>query len=78
VALYVVDELDVLLPDEFVPCQYQVTADGGSERVKVFEPQVLDETDGVAGCDGVEFTDTNTVAEDKLQQPEVVFFARRL
>jgi hypothetical protein len=76
VVLYVVDEFDVLLPEEFVPCQYQVTPDGGVGRVKVFEPQVLLETDGVAGFDGAPFIVTLTLA-DELQQPDVLFLALR-
>jgi hypothetical protein len=71
----VVAEFLVLLIVELVPCQYQVTPDGGVERVKVFAPHVLLETVGLDGTAGTGLTVTYTLAS-VLQQPVLVFLAR--
>ena len=66
----------MLVPPELLPCQYQVTPDGGVERVKVFAPHVLPETVGTAGLEGTGFTVTYTLVNALLQQPVLLFFAR--
>jgi hypothetical protein len=67
-------ELDVLVPLEDLPCQYQVTPEGGVPLVSVLFPQLFVETEGVEGVPGLGFTVTLTPLE-LLQQPVEVFLA---
>ena len=70
-AVYVVDEFDVLVPELFVPCQYQVTPLGGVPLVRVLSPQVFVLTVGVDGWAGIGLTFTITPA-DAPQHNEVL------
>ena len=76
-AEYILEEFDVLVPDELVPCQYHVVPSGGFTRVNVLLPQKFVDTVGAVGLEGIWFTVTPTLAEDELQHPVVLLRARR-
>lgn len=69
-------ELAVLVPEAFVPCQYQVTPVGGLPRVIVFAPHEFVDTVGVAGVAGGVDTVTEKAEEALLQHKDVLFRAR--
>jgi hypothetical protein len=66
----------VLVPSELLPCQYQVTPDGGEVLVKVFAPHKLLETVGLDGTAGAGLIVTYTLVDALLQQPVLLFLAR--
>ena len=66
-------ELEMLVPLELVPCQYQVIPEGGVRRNSTLLPQ-LSTTDGVLGTGGMALTVTATERLDP-QHPELLFLA---
>ena len=66
-------ELEVLVPLELVPCQYQVIPEGGVPRDSTLLPQLL-VTVGAEGVAGDVFTVTET-ERTELQHPLLLFLA---
>ena len=62
--------MEVDVPLLVLPCQYQVTPEGGLPRVSVLLPQVFVVTDGVDGVDGTVLTVTKTLRCVPQQPPE--------
>ena len=60
----------MVVPLGFVPCQFQVSPEGGvPTMVSVFGPHVPDKI-GVFGLEGIALTVTLAVEIEELQQPE--------
>ena len=70
-------EFEVLVPNEFVPCQYHVMPVGALPRVNVLSPQLFGDTDGCAGTDGYGFTVTAMDLDDVDQTLPQLAFALR-